>query len=293
MGINYGLSYLEGSVSSKTANGVEVKVVNEIYCNGKVFDGRVTPGTLEPETYMLSASIVDGTIIELKAYEVTKEYTYINLKLVDLNDIYPLKELRNSMCEKYKTCNTVPYDFVISLITHISGFVKSLISRVIGNLRKLVNNLRKIIRVIKYRVGSVQLVRKVYPTTVIYKNVLRGFIECKTLNGVTVTVVNRIYRDGEVLKGDVNHRIIEDDLNEDGSLKTNAILIKATSIDGEIVSFLVYEISTDGKSLRLEDYNLYESNIIDGLLIAMDDVRNVCHTYNNVGDEYTIIYDEL
>jgi hypothetical protein len=116
---------------------------------------------------------------------------------------------------------------------------------------------------------------------VIFRTTLRGFIEHSTNNGVTCTIVNKIYHNGKLVTGQVNS----------DTLKDSTLLISATGFNGDIAQFAVWKVSLDDDILRLEEISLHCKEISDDLLSNICEVYNLCHTYNNVGDEYTIIRD--
>jgi hypothetical protein len=262
-----GLSYLEGYINSNTVNGIECKVVNEVYCGGKVFNGRITPETLEDDTYLISATMIDGSFIELKQYEVTKNFTGLYLKPVDLNKLFPLKELRNSVCEKYKTCRVTPYDFVISLITHISGFVKSLVSGVITKLKNSSN--------VKHKDITEQEVQDVAAPKNTYSYSKSGYIEYNSVNGIHSTVVYRFYHNGKKV-ATINSNALEDD----------TYLIKASSINGDILQFAVCEVSVGEENFKIEEFDYREKNIPSDMLVAIGEVYDICRKPRTDLDDY-------
>jgi hypothetical protein len=262
-----GLSYLEGYINSNTVNGIECKVVNEIYCNGKVVRGVITPETLEGDTYLISATMIDGSFIELKQYEVTKNFTGLHLKPVDLNKLYPIQELRNSVCEKYKTCRTAPYDFVISLITHVGGLVKSLVSCVITKLKNSSN--------VKHKDITEQEVQDVAAEKNTYIYSKSGYIEYNSVNGIHSTVVYRFYHNGKKV-ATINSNTLEDD----------TYLIKASSINGDILKFAVYEVSVGEESFKIEEFDYHEKYIPSDLLVAIGDAYDICRKPRTDLDNY-------
>jgi hypothetical protein len=151
----------------------------------------------------------------------------------------------------------------------LSGFVKSLVSSVVTKLRKII-------------IGNLeQELLEICAPKVIFKTVLRGFIERKTINGISSVVVFKFYRNGELITGKIDYTTLEDD----------TYLIKAISLNDEITHLSVCVVSLDGTALCLEEVDLYQIDITDSLLIAMDDVYNLCHSTSTKDDAYSLVHD--
>jgi hypothetical protein len=153
---------------------------------------------------------------------------------------------------------------------NLGGFVKSLVSHVVTKLHKFI-------------LGNSELgIPEICTPKVIFKTVLRGFIEHKIINGITQTVIDKIYCDGELVTGEIN-------IN---TLKDNTFLVSAIGVNGAILQIVLFKVIAYRNALRLEEVNLGKKDIPDYLIIAINNISvvccaGVCHS----GDGYYILHD--
>jgi hypothetical protein len=87
-----------------TVNGFKSTVAYKLYSKGKLIEYEVCPSTLPDDTYLVSASAINGTIVQFNMHELTVEDGSICLAEVDLYDKQINKDLLIAMGKTLNLC---------------------------------------------------------------------------------------------------------------------------------------------------------------------------------------------
>jgi hypothetical protein len=87
-----------------TVNGFKSTVVYKLYSKGKLLQYEVTASTLPDDTYLVSASAINGTIVQFNVYGVSLRNDRICLVEVNLYNYHNNKDLLIAMGKTLSLC---------------------------------------------------------------------------------------------------------------------------------------------------------------------------------------------
>jgi hypothetical protein len=79
------VSSLRGRIEYSSLPDISCSAVSRIYHDGEPIYGEITPDMVEEDTYLLKAVGINGSLTELKVYEVVSLDNVINLQEYDMH----------------------------------------------------------------------------------------------------------------------------------------------------------------------------------------------------------------